>query len=207
VKPVAMAHRFDRSVSADADVLLAATVDVLAGTLGLRDGHTGEHSDRVVGLAQRIGERLGLEERELRDLGYAARLHDIGKVGVPDAVLHKAGPLDAAERKVIEGHSVWGADLVSRIPGLEGVARIVRHHHERYDGDGYPDGLEGRDIPLASRVLTVADAYVAMTEDRPYRRARPRFEVDREFRDCMGKQFDPWVVGALREVAATPVDA
>jgi HD-GYP domain-containing protein (c-di-GMP phosphodiesterase class II) len=202
-----MADRFDRGTTADADLLLAATVDVLAGTLGLRDGNTGEHSDRVVGLAQRIGERLGLEERELRDLGYAARLHDIGKVGVPDVVLHKAGPLDAAERKLIEGHSVWGADLVGRIPGLEGVARIVRHHHERYDGEGYPDGLEGRDIPLASRVLTVADAYVAMTEDRPYRRARPRFEVDREFRDCMGKQFDPWVVGALREVVATPVDA
>jgi HD-GYP domain-containing protein (c-di-GMP phosphodiesterase class II) len=202
-----MAHRFDRGTTADADLLLAATVDVLAGTLGLRDGNTGEHSDRVVGLAQRIGERLGLEERELRDLGYAAKLHDIGKVGVPDVVLHKAGPLDAAERKLIEGHSVWGADLVGRIPGLEGVARIVRHHHERYDGEGYPDGLEGRDIPLASRVLTVADAYVAMTEDRPYRRARPRFEVDREFRECMGKQFDPWVVGALREVVATPVDA
>jgi HD-GYP domain-containing protein (c-di-GMP phosphodiesterase class II) len=202
-----MASRFERDRTADSDLLLAATVDVLAGTLGLRDGGTGEHSDRVVGLAQRIGERLGLEDRELRDLGYAAKLHDIGKVGVPDAVLHKAGPLDADERKLIEGHSVWGADLVGRIPGLEGVARIVRHHHERYDGEGYPDGLEGRDIPLASRVLTVADAYVAMTEDRPYRRARPRFEVDREFRDCMGKQFDPWVVGALREVAATPVDA
>jgi HD-GYP domain-containing protein (c-di-GMP phosphodiesterase class II) len=202
-----MAHRFDRGTTADADLLLAATVDVLAGTLGLRDGGTGEHSDRVVGLAQRIGERLGLEERELRELGYAAELHDIGKVGVPDVVLHKAGPLDAEERKLIEGHSVWGADLVGRIPGLEGVARIVRHHHERYDGEGYPDGLEGRDIPLASRVLTVADAYVAMTEDRPYRRARPRFEVDREFHDCMGKQFDPWVVGALRQVVATPVDA
>jgi HD-GYP domain-containing protein (c-di-GMP phosphodiesterase class II) len=202
-----MAHRFDRGTTADADLLLAATVDVLAGTLGLRDGGTGEHSDRVVGLAQRIGERLGLEERELRELGYAAKLHDIGKVGVPDVVLHKAGPLDAEERKLIEGHSVWGADLVGRIPGLEGVARIVRHHHERYDGEGYPDGLEGRDIPLASRVLTVADAYVAMTEDRPYRRARPRFEVDREFHDCMGKQFDPWVVGALRQVVATPVDA
>jgi HD-GYP domain-containing protein (c-di-GMP phosphodiesterase class II) len=202
-----MAHRFDRGAGVDADLLLAATVDVLAGTLGLRDGNTGEHSDRVVGLAQRIGERLGLEQRELRDLGYAARLHDIGKVGVPDAVLHKAGPLDLDERKLIEGHSVWGADLVARIPGLEAVARIVRHHHERYDGEGYPDRLEGRDIPLASRVLTVADAYVAMTEDRPYRRARPRFEVDREFRDCMGKQFDPWVVGALREVVATPVDA
>jgi HD-GYP domain-containing protein (c-di-GMP phosphodiesterase class II) len=201
-----MTPRFGRStISSKSDeTLLAATVDVLAGTLGLRDGHTGEHSDRVVGLAQRIGERLGLGARELRDLGYAARLHDIGKVGVPDLVLHKPGPLDHDERELIKGHSVWGADLVGRIPGLEDVARIVRHHHERYDGEGYPDGLAGRDIPLASRILTASDAYVAMTEDRPYRRARPRFEVDHEFRDCSGAQFDPYVVQALREVAASP---
>ena len=201
-----MTPRFGRTAisSKNDETLLAATVDVLAGTLGLRDGHTGEHSDRVVGLAHQIGERLGLGERELRDLGYAARLHDIGKVGVPDLVLHKPGPLDDVERELIKGHSVWGADLVGRIPGLEDVARIVRHHHERYDGFGYPDGLAGRDIPLASRILTVSDAYVAMTEDRPYRRARPRFEVDHEFRDCSGAQFDPYVVQALREAVASP---
>jgi HD-GYP domain-containing protein (c-di-GMP phosphodiesterase class II) len=199
-----MTPRFGRIAPRHDETLLAATVDVLAGTLGLRDGHTGEHSDRVVGLSHRIGERLGLGRRELRDLGYAARLHDIGKVGVPDLVLHKAGPLDDDERELIKGHSVWGADLVGRIPGLEDVARIVRHHHERYDGFGYPDKLAGRDIPLASRILTVADAYVAMTEDRPYRQARPRFEVDHEFRDCSGKQFDPYVVEALREVVSSP---
>jgi two-component system, cell cycle response regulator len=200
-----MTPRFGRSTIPKHDeTLLAATVDVLAGTLGLRDGHTGEHSDRVVLLAQRVGERLGLGARELRDLGYAARLHDIGKVGVPDAVLHKPGPLVDGEVALIRSHSVWGADLVGRIPGLELVARIVRHHHERYDGEGYPDRLAGRDIPLASRILTAADAYVAMTEDRPYRRARPRFEVDHEFRDCSGKQFDPYVVAALREVVASP---
>jgi HD-GYP domain-containing protein (c-di-GMP phosphodiesterase class II) len=200
-----MTPRFGRNARhGNEETLLAATVDVLAGTLGLRDGHTGEHSDRVVDVAWRIGEKLGLGRRELRDLGYAARLHDIGKVGVPDAVLHKPGPLADDERLMIQGHSVWGADLVGRIPGLEDVARIVRHHHERYDGEGYPDRLAGRDIPLASRILTAADAYVAMTENRPYRRARPRFEVDREFKDCSGLQFDPYVVEALREVAATP---
>jgi len=199
-----MSPRFGRSARPQAsendETLLAATVDVLAGTLGLRDGNTGEHSDRVVGLAQQIGEQIGLTARELRDLGYAARLHDIGKVGVPDAVLHKPGPLIDAEIEVMRGHAVWGADLVRRIPGLEEVGRIVRHHHERYDGDGYPDRLTGSDIPLASRILAVADAYVAMTEDRPYRKARPRFEVDAEFRSCSGAQFDPDVVGALRAV-------
>jgi polar amino acid transport system substrate-binding protein len=90
--------------------------------------------------------------------------------------------------------------LIAEVPGLEAVARIVRHHHESYDGTGYPDGLAGRDIPLASRILSVADAYTAMTEDRPYRRARPRFEVDREFSDSSGTQFDPYVVAALRDV-------
>ena len=204
-----MTPRFGRAARAEHhdETLLAATVDVLAGTLGLRDGHTGEHSDRVVLLAQRIGERLGLGGRELRDLGYAARLHDIGKVGVPDAVLHKPGPLVDAELEVIRGHAVWGADLVGRIPGLEQVARIVRHHHERFDGAGYPDGLAGEDIPLESRVLCVADAYVAMTEDRPYRRARPRFEVDREFHSCSGTQFDPHVVRSLRDVVAGAASA
>jgi HD-GYP domain-containing protein (c-di-GMP phosphodiesterase class II) len=195
-----MSPRFGRSGPKPDETLLAATVDVLAGTLGLRDGSTGEHSDRVVELAARIGERLGLERRELRDLGFAARLHDIGKVGVPDAVLFKTGPLEDDEREVIQHHAVAGAELIGEIPGLEAVPRIVRHHHENYDGNGYPDGLSGRDIPLASRILTVADAYAAMTEDRPYRRARPLFEVDREFNDCSGSQFDPYVVAALREV-------
>jgi HD-GYP domain-containing protein (c-di-GMP phosphodiesterase class II) len=194
-----MSPRFGRGEPRPDDTLLAATVDVLAGTLGLRDGSTGDHSDRVVELAQRIGERLGLERRELRDLGYAARLHDIGKVGVPDAVLFKAGPLADDEREVVQHHAVAGATLIGEIPGLEAVARIVRHHHECYDGNGYPDGLSGRDIPLSSRILSVADAYAAMTEDRPYRRARPRFEVDQEFKDCSGSQFDPYVVAALRE--------
>ena len=194
-----MTPRFGRIAPRQDETLLAATVDVLAGTLGLRDGHTGEHSDRVVGLSHRIGERLGLGRRELRDLGYAARLHDIGKVGVPDAVLFKAGPLDDDEREVVQHHAVAGAELIGEIPGLEPVARIVRHHHENYDGTGYPDRLAGRDIPLSSRILSAADAFAAMTEDRPYRRARPRFEVDREFKDCSGSQFDPYVVAALQE--------
>jgi HD-GYP domain-containing protein (c-di-GMP phosphodiesterase class II) len=195
-----MTPRYGRGEPPPDELLLTAIVDVLAGTLGLRDGSTGDHSDRVVDLAQRIGDKLGLERRELRDLGFAARLHDIGKVGVPDAVLFKTGPLEHDEREVVQHHAVAGATLIGEIPGLEGVARFVRHHHENYDGSGYPDGLSGRDIPLSSRILSVADAYAAMTEDRPYRRARPRFEVDREFADSTGTQFDPYVVAALREV-------
>jgi HD-GYP domain-containing protein (c-di-GMP phosphodiesterase class II) len=200
--------RFGRGAQVPGEeLLLDATVDALAGTLGLRDGHTGQHCDRVVTLAHDIGRRLRLPHRDLRDLGYAARLHDIGKVGVPDKVLHKPGPLAEDEWKVIRGHAVWGADLLMRIPGLEGVARIVRHHHERFDGDGYPDGVSGDEIPLGSRILTAADAYVAMTEDRPYRSKRPGFEVNRELREGAGTQFDPLVIDTLRDVVGSGAPA
>jgi HD-GYP domain-containing protein (c-di-GMP phosphodiesterase class II) len=201
-----MSPRFGRGRRAEKDErLLEATVDVLAGTLGLRDRGS-EHSERVTELSLQVGDDLALGAGELRDLEFAARLHDIGKVGVPDAVLHKPGPLVEDERELMEAHAVEGAELIAQIPGLVGVARIVRHHHERFDGDGYPDGLEGRDIPLASRILAVADAYAAMTEDRPYRRALPRFEIDREFRDCSGAQFDPYVVESLRRVMAVSLN-
>ena len=139
-----MAH----STSAPAsEELLSATVEVLADTLGLRDGETRDHCTRVVELAARLGRRLGLSDEELRDLAYAARVHDIGKVGVPDAILYKPGPLDELEAELLHEHSGWGAELVDRIPGLEHVAEIVRHHHERFDGRGYPDGLEAEESP------------------------------------------------------------
>jgi HD-GYP domain-containing protein (c-di-GMP phosphodiesterase class II) len=179
------------------DDLLSATVAVLAGTLGLRDGATGAHCDRTVELACSIGRRLGLSADPLRDLGYSARVHDIGKVGVPDAVLRKPGPLDRWEARLLRRHSGWGADLLRGVPGLERVAVIVRHHHERFDGHGYPDGLAGVDIPLESRILAVADAYMAMTDDRPYRRALSPETVARELVEGRATQFDPEVVDAL----------
>jgi HD-GYP domain-containing protein (c-di-GMP phosphodiesterase class II) len=180
------------------DPLLGATVDALACTLGLRDDRTGSHSGRVVELACRVGRLLRLDPGALRDLTYAAHLHDIGKVGVPDAVLRKAGPLESAEWKLIEGHAERGADLVARVPGLERVSLIVRHHHERFDGCGYPAGLSGKDIPIESRILAVADAYVAMTEERPYRRRMAEAAAERELCTHRGSQFDPRVVDALR---------
>ena len=177
--------------------LLSATVEVLADTLGLRDGETRDHCTRVVELAGRLGRRLGLADEEQRDLAYAARVHDIGKVGVPDAVLYKPGPLDELETELLREHSSWGAELVHRIPGLEGVAEIVRHHHERFDGHGYPDGLDAEQTPLESRILAVADAYVAMNEDRPYRPALPADGVAAELRRGRERQFDPAVIDAL----------
>ncbi|HEU0023595.1 MAG TPA: HD domain-containing phosphohydrolase [Thermoleophilaceae bacterium] len=177
--------------------LLSATVEVLADTLGLRDGETRAHCTRVVDLAERLGRRLGLADDSLRELGYAARVHDIGKVGVPDAVLYKTGPLDELEAELLREHSGWGAELVNRIPGLERVAEIVRHHHERFDGGGYPDGLEADEVLLESRILAVADAYVAMNEDRPYRPALEPRGVAGELKAGRGRQFDPVVLDAL----------
>jgi HD-GYP domain-containing protein (c-di-GMP phosphodiesterase class II) len=177
--------------------VLSATVEVLADTLGLRDGETRSHCTRVVDLACRLGRRLGLSDDSLRALAYAARVHDIGKVGVPDAVLYKPGPLDQLEAELLREHSTWGADLVNRIPGLERVADIVRHHHERFDGGGYPDGLAGDASPIESRILAVADAYVAMNEDRPYRGALPADRIATELVAGRARQFDPTVLDAL----------
>lgn len=192
-----------RAPAAD-PLLLSATVEALAGTLGLRDRETLAHSSRVVDLAGRLGRRLGLGPDSLLELHFAARVHDIGKVGVPDAVLRKPGPLDAGERNLLRQHSGWGAELVRRVPGLGRVARIVRHHHERYDGSGYPDGLAGAQSPLESRIIAVADAYVAMTEDRPYRPALTSHGVASELRAGRARQFDPDVLDALAaELPAT----
>ena len=181
----------------EGDRVLEATIDALAGTLGLRDDSTGRHSSRVSDLTQRIGRRRRLRPTALRDLVYAAEIHDIGKVGIPDSVLLKAGPLSDPEWEMIRSHSTWGAELVLRIPGLERVATIVRHHHERFDGQGYPDGLAGEDIPIESRILAVADAFVAMTENRPYRVALSEEQAVAELGAGRGGQFDPIVVDAL----------
>jgi HD-GYP domain-containing protein (c-di-GMP phosphodiesterase class II) len=177
--------------------LLEATVEALSGALGLRDRPTGAHSGRVERLSAELGRRLRLPCRSLSDLVYAAELHDIGKVGVPDALLLKPGPLMDGEWEVVKSHSCWGCDLLRKVPGLERVAVIVRHHHERFDGTGYPDGLKGKDIPVESRILAVVDAYVAMTEERPYRSSLHPQRAAEELHSQRGTQFDPAVLDAF----------
>jgi HD-GYP domain-containing protein (c-di-GMP phosphodiesterase class II) len=174
--------------------LLAATVDALSDTLGLRDRPTGTHSGRVQELASALGRRLRLKEGPLLELAYAAELHDIGKVGLSDAMLLKPGPLLPTEWEVVRRHSTWGSELLRGVPGLERVAVIVRHHHERFDGYGYPDGLKGDEIPIESRILAVVDAFVAMTEERPYRGARDAETAVAELYAERGAQFDPRVL-------------
>jgi HD-GYP domain-containing protein (c-di-GMP phosphodiesterase class II) len=172
-------------------------VEAMAAAVDIRDSYTAEHSDGVVRLSCAVGERLGLDEATLGELEFAARLHDVGKIGVPDAVLRKEGPLDAEEWDLMRQHPVWGSEMLQRIPGLRNVAKIVRHGHERWDGYGYPDGLKHQQIPLESRIVFACDAYHAMTSDRPYREAlRPWIAVS-ELREGAGGQFDPDVVDAL----------
>jgi GAF domain-containing protein len=179
------------------DATVQAHVEALAAAMDMRDRRTARHSDDVVDLARQVGALLELEPASLLELEFAARLHDVGKIQVPDAVLNKPGPLDDAESQVIRCHAAWGSETLSRIPGLEAVATIVRFHHERWDGSGYPDGLRAARIPLASRIISACDAYGAMTCDRPYRRAMSASDALREIRAGAGSQFDPAVVAAL----------
>ena len=165
----------------------------LVTELEAADPQTARHSDEVGRLAARVGAALGLSGVELLELELGSRLHDVGKLRVPPAILRKHGPLTDPELEVMRLHASWGADLVAQIPGLEAVALVVRFHHERFDGHGYPDGLAGERIPLASRVLAACDAYGAMTSDRPYRRALSRDAALRELARCAGAQFDPRV--------------
>jgi HD-GYP domain-containing protein (c-di-GMP phosphodiesterase class II) len=174
-----------------------AGVEALAAAVDMRDDYTGTHSDEVVRLARTVGEHMGLTQDRLGELEFAARLHDVGKIGVPDAVLRKQGPLEGGEWEIMRQHPAWGADMLSRIPGLKCVSRIVRHAHERWDGDGYPDRLRRDEIPLASRIIFACDAYNAMTSDRPYRDALRPWVAVSELREGAGGQFDPEVVDAL----------
>jgi hypothetical protein len=179
------------------DDLMQAYVEALAAAMDMRDRRTARHSEDVVRLATVVGQLLNLDPPSLLELEFAARLHDVGKIRVPDAVLLKPGPLDEREYDVIRCHSAWGAETLAGIPGLEAVAAVVRFHHERWDGAGYPDGLSGSRIPLASRIISVCDAFAAMTADRPYRHAMPATDALEEVVAGSGTQFDPAVVDAL----------
>ncbi len=172
-------------------------LDALLGALSARDNYTGSHSETVVELATGVAGRLGLSRREVVAVRQVGLLHDIGKIGIPDSILQKPGTLDAAEWKLMRQHPVVGAKIVAGTESLAHLASMVRAEHERWDGGGYPDRLEGEQIPLASRIIFACDAYHAMTSDRPYRRAMPVHQALRELEHNAGSQFDPAVVAAL----------
>ena len=172
-------------------------VEALAVALLERDRYTGEHSESVVEMAAAVARGLGLSPAQVEDVRAAALLHDIGKVGIPDAILNKPGPLTPEERTVMAEHPVIGERILRSIGGFAAVADIVRHEHESFDGSGYPDGLRGDRIPIGSRIILACDAYHAMTSDRPYRARMSHADAFAELTRCTGRQFDPDVIAAL----------
>jgi HD-GYP domain-containing protein (c-di-GMP phosphodiesterase class II) len=178
----------------------ATGVGALLAALEARDGYTGDHSQSVLELSVAVARRLGLSEEEVADVERAALLHDVGKIGVPDSILNKPGPLDEGEWEQMRQHPAIGERIVAAIEGLEHMAPVIRAEHERWDGRGYPDGLEGEEIPLVSRIVFACDAFHAMTSDRPYRRATGIRAALEELERNTGKQFCPRTVPALVEV-------
>jgi putative nucleotidyltransferase with HDIG domain len=177
-----------------------STVKVLAAAIDARDPYTLGHSTRVAKFALKIGEALGFSPRELEDLEVASLFHDVGKLKTPDYVLLKEGPLNPFEHREMSDHSEHGAAILGRAKSLQKYMPAVRHHHEWFNGEGYPDGLRGEDIPLHAAIIAVADAFDAMTSTRPYKNPRSLEEALRELMRYSGKQFDPRIVGVFREV-------
>ncbi len=176
------------------------TIIGLAEALETRDAYTRGHSDRAVEYAGAVAQELRLTPEQADRLQYAVILHDIGKIGISDNILNKPGKLSEEEFGLMKTHPVKGANILSKIPFLSPIAPVVRHHHERWDGKGYPDGLAGEDIPIESRIVAVLDSYDAMTSDRIYRKAPGREYAQNELRRCAGTQFDPLVVEAFLKV-------
>jgi HD-GYP domain-containing protein (c-di-GMP phosphodiesterase class II) len=178
----------------------ALTVRALANAVEARDAYTGKHAERVAAYGLEIGAAAGMKLDDEPQIEFVFLLHDVGKVAIPDAILFKPDRLSAEEEALMRRHTVIGADIVADIAFLGSARDVIRFHHERWDGGGYPDGLSGEDIPLAARVFAVADALDAVTTDRPYRPGRSLAAARAEIYGGAGTQFDPAVVEAFRTV-------
>ncbi|HEV3474868.1 MAG TPA: HD-GYP domain-containing protein [Actinomycetota bacterium] len=187
------AHELERAL-ADLNDAYFSTIETLAFLIEAKDAGTRRHLDRTRDLALELTQRIEPELMDQSEIGHAFLLHDIGKIGIPDRILTKPGTLTDSEWAVMRTHPLIGAQVVRPIRILGEAEDVVRFHHERFDGDGYPSGLRGEEIPLAARIFSVVDAYDAMTNDRPYRAAcSPEAALDELIR-CSGTQFDPEVV-------------
>ena len=183
-----------------------SNVQVLAAAIDAKEPYTAQHSRRVARLAVAAAEAMGLTAAELPHVEWAAQVHDVGKIATPDHILLKAGPLSEEEWSVIRRHPVKGAEIVAGIQHLAGVAAVVRSHHERIDGKGYPDGLSGDQIPIQSRIIAVADAFEVMTSNRVYRARVSIAEAVRQLRAGANTQFDTTVVSAFVALSANLLD-
>jgi response regulator RpfG family c-di-GMP phosphodiesterase len=183
----------------DLESVSVGTIRALADALDAKCDYTAGHSLRVSRFAVLIGRQLALSPEHLRDVELGGILHDIGKIGVPESILWKPGSLTPEEKEIMSKHPVTSAEIIGDLKGLWRAREYVKHHHEYYDGTGYPDGLAGEDIPIGARIILVSDAYDAMTTDRPYRQAIGHEKAVAELKKLAGKQFDPTVVNALME--------
>ncbi|MGO8732275.1 MAG: HD-GYP domain-containing protein [Terriglobia bacterium] len=181
------------------------TLTALAFAVEAKDPYTKGHSQEVSRLAANIAVQTRLSEVEIEEIRLAGIVHDIGKIGVPECVLNKAAPLTAEEHEIMKSHAALGAKILEPLK-VKAVERIVRHHHEFFDGQGYPDNLKGEQIPLGARIIAVADAFDAIVSGRPYREARTEKEALVELVRCRGTQFDPMAVDVfLRSIESLSV--
>ncbi len=186
---------------ADLQTSYDLTLDALSAALDLRDRETEGHSRRVVEYTSRLAEQIGLDKEVIKNIRRGALIHDIGKIGVPDAVLHKPGSLDTEERNIIERHPQAGYNMLSGIPYLREEIQIVICHQEKWDGTGYPYGLRGEEIPIGARLFAIADTFDALTSDRPYRRGCSYEDARRIIEEEAGRQFDPQAVAAFLAIS------
>jgi putative nucleotidyltransferase with HDIG domain len=177
--------------------LFYSTITMLAQAVELRDQYTGNHTARVTEYSHLLGQQLELPAEDLHVIRFGTPLHDIGKIGIDDSILRKPGKLTPAEFETMKTHTTKGAKILEQVPDMQPVIPIVRSHHERWDGLGYPDGLKGEEIPRLARIVAVADAFDAMTSDRPYRAGMAHEDAFRELEKQSGKQFDPQMAAAF----------
>jgi len=176
------------------------TIRALAAAIDAKDPYTKGHSERVAEMSLALAQELNLSDRDIENIEYTALLHDIGKIGIADNILGKDSSLTNKEFDKIKEHTIMGAKIIEPVDFLKNSYKAIYHHHERFNGDGYPDGIKEKDIPLFARIIAVADAYDAMSSDRPYRKKLNKDKILKELKNQSGKQFDPKVVKALFSV-------
>lgn len=195
-----------KQVEEQVTALRSSVICAFNQLLDLKDLNTGVHSTRLAEWGMRVGQELGLEEAEMRNLEVAALLHDIGKVGIPDAILRKPGKLDTEEYALMKKHPEYGWAVLRMVPGFERAALDILHHHESVDGKGYPAGLKDKEIPIVSRIVCVIDAFDAMVSSRPYRKGLPFEEAVRRLVESSGTQFDANVVKCFLTFAQAEIN-